>query len=75
MTAKGFTATIASGSNYFEISKPLSSASIAAGKTATVYVRPKTGLKAGAYAGKLKITWAGASQPLYVTLKFTVLPK
>jgi len=66
-------ATISSGASSFEISTALSPATIAPNGTATVSVRPRTGLAANAnpYAGTLTVTGSnGISLP--VSLSFTV---
>jgi len=55
----------------FEISTALSPTSIAAGGTATVSVRPKTGLAAGTYTATLTVTGSN-SISRSATLSFTV---
>ena len=55
----------------FEISTALSATTVAAGKTLTVSVRPKTGLAAKAYTDQLKITGSNGIS-LTVSLNFTV---
>jgi len=69
-TVSSLAAALTSTTN-FEISTALSSTSIAAGGTATVSVRPKTGLAAGTYTATLTVTGSnGISLP--ATLSFTV---
>jgi len=71
-TITGLSAALSSTAN-FEISAALSTTSIAPGGTATVSVRPKTGLAANTYTATLTITGSnGVSLP--ATLSFTVNP-
>ena len=67
-TLTNVSATITSD---FEISTALSAASINAGGTATVSVRPKTGLVAGAHTGTLTITGDNGLS-ITASLSFTV---
>lgn len=68
----GLAASLPGGaSSSFEISTALSSDSIAPGETATVSVRPKTGLWAHTYTGTLQITGDNGAAAS-VSLSFTV---
>jgi hypothetical protein len=69
-TVTGLSVVLTSGAN-FEISTALSASSLSAGGTATVSVRPKTGLAAGTYTDTLTITGDNGIS-LTVSLSFTV---
>jgi len=71
-TITGLSAVLLSGEN-FEISAALSASSLNAGGTATVSVRPKTGLAAGTYTDTLDITGDNGIS-LTAGLSFTVNP-
>ena len=61
-----------SNTTAFEISTNLSRTSLNADQTATVSVRPKTGLAASTYTGTLTITGSNGISLTPVTLSFTV---
>ncbi|MEL7566115.1 MAG: S-layer homology domain-containing protein [Dehalobacterium sp.] len=69
-TITGLSASLADGTN-FEISTVLSSDTLNPGGTATVSIRPKTGLAANTYTDTLTITGNNGIS-LTVTLSFTV---
>ena len=64
-------ASITTGSSYFEITVSPSS-SIAAGSSSSVSVRPKTGLTAGTYTGTLTVSTGNGGNKTVSPLSFTV---
>ena len=69
----GLTAALASGAD-FEITSILSAASLASEGTATVSVRPKSGLVSGAYSDTLQIR-GNDGIVIDIAVSFTVMPK